>query len=125
MPRSVESAALRSWIMSRVRARDTTPELQVRKELFRRGYRFRVNAKHLPGRPDIVMARRRIAIFVHGCFWHSHNCARGKRPLTNQDFWNNKLDQNRQRDRLSVAALKKAGWRVLVIWECRLRKGKL
>ncbi len=108
--------------MASVRNKDTTPELAVRKELFRRGYRFRVSYKKLPGRPDIALVSRKCAMFIHGCFWHSHSCAKGKRPGTNRLFWNTKLDKNIERDRRAQAAIKKMGWRVYVIWECDIRK---
>jgi len=120
--RRIEDAKLRSRNMASVRGKGTQPELAVRKELFRRGYRFRINVRALPGTPDVVLPRRRCAIFVHGCFWHSHKCPRGARPLTNRRFWNKKLDNNVRRDRLNRVALRRAGWKVFIIWECQLRK---
>jgi DNA mismatch endonuclease (patch repair protein) len=112
----------RSRLMARIRGRDTGPELFVRSFLHRRGLRFRLHVGGLPGRPDLVLPRYRAAIFVHGCFWHGHTCRAGSvRPKTNARFWAEKLARNRERDRRSIAALRRAGWRVLVVWECSLR----
>jgi DNA mismatch endonuclease (patch repair protein) len=108
--------------MAAIRGRDTSPELRVRRELFRAGFRFRLHARDLPGRPDIVLPRFRVAIFVHGCFWHGHGCARSKRPATNRSFWEPKLDRNLQRDRDNILRLEAAGWTPLVIWECTLKE---
>ena len=86
------------------------------------GYRFRLHRKDLPGRPDLVFPGRRAVVFVHGCFWHGHDCAKGKkRPAINTEFWNAKLDSNRVRDERNVALLKSEGWKVLIVWECELR----
>lgn len=112
----------RSRLMARIRGRDTGPERAVRSIVHRSGFRFRLHAGGLPGRPDLVLPRYRAAIFVHGCFWHGHSCRAGSaRPKTNARFWADKLARNRERDRRSVAALRRAGWRVLVVWECSLR----
>lgn len=108
----------RSKLMSRVKGKDTKPEITVRRVAHRLGFRFRLHQKELPGRPDLVFPRRRKVIFVHGCFWHGHDCPRGSRPKSNEDFWRKKLDANRQRDAAVVAALKAEGWSVLTIWEC-------
>lgn len=111
----------RSQIMARVRGRDTGPELFVRRLLHRLGYRYRVQGRGLPGRPDLVFTRRRAALFVHGCFWHGHDCARGARtPKTNADYWSAKLARNRERDGEAEARLAEDGWRSLTIWECEL-----
>lgn len=111
-------------MMSRVKSRDTRPELQVRSALFRAGFRFRLHQRRLPGTPDIVLPRYRTAIFVHGCFWHGHDCAKGqRRPSTNTEFWNTKLDRNIERDRENRAALEKAGWNIRILWECNLQIG--
>jgi DNA mismatch endonuclease (patch repair protein) len=118
----VYSAEKRSAVMRRVKGRDTTPELTVRRLLTALGVRYRLHRKDLPGKPDIVMAGRRLAIFVHGCFWHGHDCARGARvPKANRDYWLGKVGRNRQRDGVSRAALEAAGWRVETIWECEMQ----
>ena len=112
----------RSAVMRRVRGRDTTPELQVRRMLWRLGARYRLHRKDLPGKPDIVLPGRKLAIFVHGCFWHGHNCARGSRvPKANRDYWLGKVAKNRARDVETRAKLEATGWRVLVVWECGLK----
>lgn len=118
----VFDAATRSAVMRAVRGRDTGPELKVRRLLWRLGGRYRLNVRALPGSPDIVLASRRLAIFVHGCFWHGHDCARGARvPKTNRPYWEAKVARNRARDDRTSAALLKEGWRVAVIWECETR----
>lgn len=112
----------RSAVMRRVKSRDTAPELKVRKALTALGVRYRLNRKDLPGSPDIVMAGRRLAIFVHGCFWHGHDCPRGSRvPKANRDYWTAKVARNVARDARTAAELAAAGWRVETIWECELR----
>lgn len=109
--------------MRRVKGRDTGPELRLRRmlrEIGRPGYR--PHRGDLPGRPDVAYVGRRIAIFLHGCFWHGHDCPRGARtPRTNAAYWSAKIARNRARDQAAVAALKGAGWRVLTVWECELR----
>lgn len=116
----------RSWIMSRVKGRDTKPEVLVRSFVHRMGYRFRVHRRELPGNPDIVLARHRKVIFVHGCFWHGHKgCSRSGRPTTNENFWNNKLNGNIKRDRLKCRKLRRMGWKVLVVWECETKASEL
>lgn len=109
--------------MSRVRSKETAPELLVRSQLKRTGYRFKAYSKLLPGNPDIVLAHQKRVVFVHGCFWHSHDCRRGARPKSNVAFWNKKLDRNEARDLTVQAALRKAGWKVSVIWQCALGEG--
>jgi len=105
--------------MSAVRARNTKPEQIVRSVLHRMGYRFRLQAKNLPGKPDIVLPKYRVAIFVHGCFWHQHlECKKAKRPASNTEFWNKKLDDNITRDARNHQLLTDEGWKVLVVWEC-------
>ena len=112
----------RSAVMARVKGKNTSPELKVRKALTRLGARYRLHRKDLPGSPDIVLPGRRLAIFVHGCFWHGHDCARGARvPKANRDYWVAKVDRNRARDAASRAALAALGWRVETIWECDLK----
>ena len=118
----VFSPQKRSAVMRRVKAEGTTPERRVRKTLTALGARYRLHRKDLPGKPDIVLAGRRLAIFVHGCFWHGHDCARGARvPKQNRDYWLGKVGRNRQRDAVNRAALTAAGWRAEVLWECELK----
>ena len=107
--------------MSTIRSRDTAPEKRLRSDLHRAGFRFRLHVKSLPGTPDLVFPGRRKAIFVHGCFWHSHKCRRGTRPKSNMEFWNRKLDGNRKRDARNQKRLSMLGWRSLTIWECEVR----
>lgn len=112
----------RSWVMSRVKGRDTKPEKNVRSLLHRMGYRFRLQRKDLPGKPDIVLPKYRAVIFVHGCYWHRHDCVNGRRlPKSRLDFWLPKLEGNQERDIKNQALLREDGWNVLVIWECMLR----
>jgi DNA mismatch endonuclease (patch repair protein) len=112
----------RSAVMRRVKGRDTSPELKVRKLLTRLGARYRLHRKDLPGNPDIVLPGRKLAIFVHGCFWHGHDCARGARvPKQNRDYWLAKVARNTARDEAAQAALATAGWRVVVLWECDMK----
>jgi DNA mismatch endonuclease (patch repair protein) len=112
----------RSAVMRRVKGRDTTPERTVRRLLTRLGARYRLHRKDLPGNPDVVMPGRRLALFVHGCFWHGHDCARGSRvPKANRDYWTAKVARNVARDERSREALIAAGWRVEAIWECELK----
>ena len=114
----------RSAQMGKVRGRDTLPEIRVRKALHAAGLRFRLQAKDLPGKPDIVFRSRRIAIFVHGCFWHRHDdpsCKLARLPKSRLDFWLPKLEGNRQRDARTLTAIAQIGWRPIVIWECQTR----
>jgi DNA mismatch endonuclease (patch repair protein) len=109
--------------MSRIRGKDTTPEMAVRSALHRLGYRFRLHGKGLPGRPDIVMPRYRTVVFVHGCFWHRHaGCRNCTTPTNNRDFWVAKLAGNAARDKKHALALRRLGWRVMVVWECQTEK---
>ena len=114
------SPAGRSERMSRIRGRDTAPELAVRRYLHREGFRYRLHVRDLPGRPDIVLPKYGVVIFVNGCFWHAHACQKGRIPSTRSDFWEEKFRNNRSRDERSRRALRKAGWRVLTVWECSL-----
>jgi DNA mismatch endonuclease (patch repair protein) len=117
----MESPEVRRRTMQAVKSKDTAPELLVRSLAHRMGYRFRLHSKDLPGKPDLVFPGRRKAVFVHGCFWHGHDCARGARvPKTNRDYWTKKIARNRERDRAACAALAHSGWAYLVIWECDL-----
>ena len=114
----------RSSVMRQVKGRNTSPELKVRKTLTRLGARYRLHRKDLPGNPDVVLPGRRLALFVHGCFWHGHDCARGARvPKQNRDYWVGKVDRNRTRDARARDALAALGWRVETIWECELKDG--
>ena len=113
----------RSALMSRVRTRDTTPELHVRRLVWRAGFRYRLAVKSLPGRPDLVLPRYKTVVFVHGCFWHGHDCRKGRRPSSNREFWDRKLDGNIARDELSRRRLEADGWSVAVVWECDLEQG--
>jgi DNA mismatch endonuclease (patch repair protein) len=116
------SKAHRSWNMSRIRGKDTTPERLVRSALHRMGYRFRLHRKDLPGKPDIVLPKHRVVIFVHGCFWHRHpRCRYSTTPKTNRKFWNAKFKTNVERDRRVRRELRKLGWKVVVVWECQVR----
>lgn len=109
--------------MSGIRGRNTGPELRVRRLLHRKGFRFRLHRRDLPGAPDIVLPKYRVAIFVHGCFWHLHSgCRLAKLPASSTDFWLSKLLGNRARDAAAIDSLLKEGWRALVVWECWLRK---
>ena len=118
----VYDRAKRSQVMARVKGRDTKPELLVRRLLTSMGVRYRLHRKDLPGAPDIVMAGRRLAIFVHGCFWHGHDCARGARvPKQNRDYWQAKIGRNRARDERTAAELSAMGWTPLTLWECELK----
>ena len=107
--------------MSRVRNKDTRPELLLRRGLHGRGLRFRLQRRDLPGRPDLVFPRHRVCLFVHGCFWHGHDCPLFRVPATREEFWRTKIEGNQRRDKLAVAALLNSGWRVMVIWECATR----
>lgn len=111
----------RSKIMAKVRTEHTGPEIKVRKLLHRLGYRFRLHAANLPGKPDIVFPARRKAIFVHGCFWHGHRCRWGKLPKTRLEYWAPKISANRARDAAQRTALRRLGWRVLLVWQCEAR----
>jgi len=121
----VFSPEMRSKIMSRIRSKDTHPEIMVRKILHRMGYRFRLHVDNLAGTPDIVLPRHRKVIFVHGCVWHGHpGCNKSKRPSSRKDFWNKKINKNIERDRKAIEELSSSGWKVLTIWECQTRKKK-
>ena len=111
----------RRRIMQAVRSKDTGPELVVRRLLHGMGYRYRLHRKDLPGRPDVALGPRRKAIFVHGCFWHGHDCPKGRLPKSRLDYWRPKVDKNRERDRTNEEQLKSLGWSVLTIWQCETR----
>ena len=122
-PKSKKSyASHRSWTMAQVKSKNTTPEMVVRKTAHALGLRFRLHRAELPGKPDLVFPRWRTAVFVNGCFWHSHrNCGRARIPRTNVDYWTKKLLRNVRRDQETVRVLKKSGWRCAVIWECQAK----
>ena len=111
----------RSWNMSRIRGRDTKPEMKVRRLLHGMGYRYRLHRRDLPGKPDIVFGTRRKVIFVHGCFWHGHSCKRGRRvPKSNVEYWRTKIERNIERHSGQLDELAAAGWTGLTLWECEL-----
>ena len=111
----------RSWNMSRIHSKNTKPEKIVRSMLFSMGFRFRINRKDLPGKPDIVLPRYKTVIFVHGCFWHRHNCKDATMPKSNTDFWEKKFAANVERDKRVKVELKDLGWRVITVWSCELK----
>jgi DNA mismatch endonuclease (patch repair protein) len=112
----------RHYNMSRIHSRDTKPELIVRKWLWHHGYRYRLHRKDLPGKPDIVLPKYHVVIFVHGCFWHRHNCKYASNPTTRKEFWETKLNGNVERDKKNIRELIKLNWRILVVWECEIKK---
>jgi DNA mismatch endonuclease (patch repair protein) len=119
----IVSKEKRSAMMAGIHSGDTKPEVRVRKELFAAGYRYRLHRRDLPGTPDIVMPGKRIAVFVNGCFWHGHvGCRLAAMPSTRTEFWQDKFDRNRERDRVAISALLALRWRVLTVWECFVRK---
>lgn len=119
------SKETRSYNMSRIRSKDTKPEIIVRKYLFSRGLRFRKNDKRYPGSPDIVLPKYRTVVFVHGCFWHLHEgCKYAVMPKSNVDYWKKKLYRNRERDEHNQKELEAMGWNVITVWECQLKKDK-
>ena len=114
----------RSALMSRVRSRGTAPELHVRKAVWNAGFRYRLNVRSLPGTPDVVLRRYSTVVFVQGCFWRGHICRKGqRRPASNREFWNRKLDSNVARDVANQQKLRDSGWTVFLIWECILKEG--
>ena len=116
------SKEVRSYNMSRIRSTNSKPEEIVRKYLFANGFRYRKNDKRYPGKPDIVLPKYKTVIFIHGCFWHMHDCGRFVWPTSNEEYWKTKIARNIERDESNVAALRQAGWNVLVVWECELKK---
>ncbi len=115
----------RSEIMSRIRSKNTKPEMLVRKYLSSKGYKYSLHDKKLPGKPDIVLKRKRIAIQVRGCFWHGHNCKLSNYPKTNRKYWKNKINNNKKRDRKNDKLIKKMGYQLIVINECKVRNKKV
>ena len=115
----------RSHIMSRIKAKDTKPEIVVRKKLFEAGLRYRIHVRDLPGTPDIAIKKYKLVVDVRGCFWHGHgNCRFSSRPKSNKSFWLEKIDRNRQRDRGNLNELRKMGYRIFVVWECKTKEEK-
>ena len=118
------TAEQRSYNMSRIRAANTKPEAVVRKYLFSQGFRYRKNDSRLPGKPDIVLPKYRTVVFVNGCFWHHHDCRYFAWPKNNAEFWRTKIIRNVARDQANVKQLEEAGWSVIVVWECELKKNR-
>ena len=116
------SAKRRSAIMARVKTKNTGPELAVRRLLHGFGYRFRLHRSDLPGSPDLAFPGRKKVVFVHGCFWHGHNCRWGRLPKSKLRYWAPKIESNRARDRANASALRRSGWRMSVVWQCELKK---
>lgn len=112
----------RSWNMSRIKGKDTSIEMQVRKRLFKDGFRYRKNVKDLPGKPDIVLPKYRTVIFIHGCYWHRHTCKEFHIPKTNTQFWEEKFQRNVANDQRHYSELEQLGWRIIVVWECEIEK---
>ena len=117
----VVDPATRSRMMSGIRAKDTKPEMLVRRALHKAGFRYRLHDKKLPGKPDIVLPKYRTVVFVHGCFWHGHCCKHFKWPKTRVEYWRTKIEGNVARDAKAVSSLQEQGWRVLTVWECEIR----
>ncbi len=114
----------RRRMMSGIRCRNTKPEIQIRKQLFKLGFRYRIHDRNLPGKPDIVLKKYHATILVNGCFWHRHNCHLFKWPTTRAEFWHKKLNENHENDLRKIEQLKMSGWRVCIVWECSI-KGSL
>ena len=112
----------RSQLMAKVKQKNTAPEIIVRKFLFSKGFRYRINVKSLSGTPDIVLSKYKTVIFVHGCFWHGHTCRAGHLPSSNLDYWVTKIEKNIERDNRKINELEKLGWNVVVIWQCEISK---
>jgi len=117
----VVDRATRSRMMSGIRGKDTKPEIRIRKALFVMGYRYRLHDKKLPGKPDLVLKKYNTVIFIHGCFWHGHDCHLFKWPKTRPAFWKKKINRNREKDQEAMKALRKAGWHIITVWECAIK----
>lgn len=121
----IVTSEVRSGMMSGIRGKDTAPELKVRRFLHANGFRYRLHRKDLPGKPDIVLPKYKVCIFVNGCFWHRHKgCRLASEPKSREEFWNRKFSENVARDQRNIKSLQDAGWRVAVVWECGLRKAR-
>lgn len=114
------SSEKRSNIMSKISGKNTKPEILIRKFLFSKGFRYRINVKALPGKPDIVLSKYKTVIFVNGCFWHGHTCKKGRIPSSNADFWKEKILNNKLRDKKNLDLLTELGWKVIIIWQCEI-----
>ena len=122
----VHNKQQRSYNMSRIKGKDTKPEMLVRKFLHANGCRYKLHDKKLPGKPDIVLPKYRTVIFVHGCFWHGHtNCKYFVVPKTRTEWWTDKINRNKANDEKAIKVLKKDGWKVIVVWECKLKRAKV
>ena len=117
----IVSTEVRSRMMSGIRSKDTMPEITVRKGLHRLGFRYRVNDRRIPGKPDLHFPKWNALVFVHGCFWHGHDCHLFRLPKTRTGYWNAKIEKNRERDRLTESNLMAGGWRLAIVWECALK----
>jgi DNA mismatch endonuclease, patch repair protein len=117
----IVSREARSRMMAGIRGKNTKPEIQIRRALFGKGFRYRLHTPALPGKPDIVFPKYRAVVFIHGCFWHCHSCTLFKWPQSNITFWKNKLEKNRTGDDLAEKRLRESGWRVAIVWECALK----
>jgi DNA mismatch endonuclease (patch repair protein) len=115
------SEETRSYIMSTVASKNTGPEISVRKTLHRLGYRYRLHKKTLPGSPDIAFPKKKKVVFVHGCFWHGHNCKYGRLPKSKTAYWNVKIEVNKERDHRNILKLKDLGWKSMIVWQCQLK----
>lgn len=121
----VHEPKVRSYNMSRIKSKNTKPEILVRKYLFSQGFRYRLHVNKLPGKPDLVFPKYKKVVFIHGCFWHGHeNCKYFKPPKTRTDWWMNKISENRNRDERNIVKLKKENWLPIIIWECELKPDK-
>jgi len=121
----IYSKRKRTEIMSKISGKETKPEILVRKYLFNKGFRYKKNDKKLPGKPDMVLSKYKTVIFVNGCFWHGHDCPAGKLPNTNWEFWETKIKSNVERNKRNYEELKRAGWKVILIWQCELKNKEL
>lgn len=121
----VHTPSQRSYNMSRIKGKNTKPEKVIRQLLWGCGYRYQLHSKDLPGKPDIMFSRKKKVIFIHGCFWHKHNCKYFKWPTSNTNFWKNKINENVQRDRKHLQALKNSGWSYFILWECETKQKDL
>ncbi|WP_200992672.1 very short patch repair endonuclease [Pseudomonas cichorii] len=120
----VVDTVTRSRMMAGIKGKNSSPELTIRKALHARGFRYRIHVSNLPGKPDLVLSKYKAAVFIHGCFWHGHNCRYFKLPGTRPEFWQEKISKNRARDEQQLMLLRSSGWRVLIIWECAIREMK-
>lgn len=117
----IVSREKRSQMMAGIRSENTKSEMMIRKMLFARGYRYRLHAKDIFGKPDLVLKKYNATLFIHGCFWHGHTCQLFKLPKTRTEFWQNKIDENRKRDQRVLVKLQDSGWRIAIVWECAIR----